>query len=195
MFGAIRNCQRGTSPVTASSKVAGTHRMSKGTMISCGHLRVFLTVLALASGVSGVIAAEDPLFGRLADLTVSKGDKDAQVGKICLALGLTVKKDGSCLVYQTLTKESGRLHSINVLNRAGKTTRSVFLFLHDDLVGKVWLIDEAGRLQKAASGFYNNEWTWTEVPINKGTKDRFAKEVDYWRAKEEELAHEPDRKN
>ena len=157
--------------------------------------KVLCSFVVLASGAGGVIAAEDPLFGRLADLTVSKGDKDAQVGKVCLALGLPAKKDGSCLVYQTLAKdESGRLHSINVLNRAGKTTRSVFLFLHDDLVGKVWLIDEAGRLQKAASGIYKNEWTWTEVPINKGAKDKFAKEVDYWRAKEEELA-QPDRKN
>ena len=158
--------------------------------------KVLCSFVVLASGAGGVIAAEGPLFGRLADLTVSKGDKDAQVGKVCLALGLPAKKDGSCLVYQTLAKdESGRLHSINVLNRAGKTTRSVFLFLHDDLVGKAWLIDEAGRLQKAASGIYKNEWTWTEVPIDKGAKDRFAKEIDYWRAKEEELAHEPNRKN
>ncbi len=119
------------------------------------------------------------------------------MGKICPALGLPVKKDGSCLVYQTLSKdETGRLHSINVLSRAGRTTRDVFLFLHDDLIGKAWLIDEdSGRLQKAASGIYRNEWTWTEVPINQPTKDRFAKEVDYWRAKENELVHEPDRKD
>ena len=158
--------------------------------------RVLLTLLALACGVGGVFAAEDPLFARLADLAVSKGDKDTQVGKICPALGLPVKKDGSCLVYQTLYKdESGRLHSINVLNRAAKATRYVFFFLHDDFIGKAWLIDEEGRLQKAASGTYKNERTWTEVPINQAAKDRFAKEVDYWRAKEKELAHEPGRKN
>jgi hypothetical protein len=159
--------------------------------------RVFLTVLTLACGMSGAVGAEVPLFARLADLAVAKGDKDTQVGKICPALGLPVKKDGSCLVYQTLSKdESGRLHSINVLNRAGRTTRDVFLFLHDDLIGKAWLIDEdSGRMQKAASGIYKNEWTWTEVSINQSAKDRFAKEVDYWRAKENELAHELDRKD
>lgn len=158
--------------------------------------RVLLTVLALVWGESGAIAARDPLFARLAELAVSKGDKDAQAGKICLVLSLPVKKGGSCLVYQTLYKdESGRLHSINVLNRPGSATRDVFFFLHDDLIGKAWLIDEAGRLQKAASGIYKNEWSWTEVPINQAATDRFAKEVDYWRAKENELAHEPDRKN
>jgi hypothetical protein len=158
--------------------------------------RVLLTVLLLACGVSGAIAAEDPVFTRLADLAVSKGDKDTQVGKVCPALGLPVKKDGSCLVYQALSKDqSGRLHSINVLNRAGGSTRYTFFFLHDDPIGKAWLFDEAGRLRKAASGIYKNEWTWTEVPINRAAKDRFAKEVDYWRAKENELAHEPDRKN
>lgn len=161
------------------------------------HVRVLLTVLLLTWKVGGASAAEDhQLFTRLAELTVSKGDKDAQVGKICPVLGLPVKKDGSCLVYQSLSKdESGRLHSINVLNRAGKTTRYVFFFLHDDLIGKAWLIDEDGRLQRAASGIYKNEWTWIEVPINQAAKDRFAKEVDYWRAKEEELAHQPDRKD
>jgi hypothetical protein len=158
--------------------------------------RVLLTVLALVCGESGAIAARGPLFARLAELTVSKGDKDAQAGKICLVLSLPVKKDGSCLVYQTLYKdESGRLHSINVLNRAGSATRYIFFFLHDDLIGKAWLIDEVGRLQKAASGIYKNEWSWTEVPINQAAKDRLAKEVDYWRAKENELAHEPDRKD
>ena len=158
--------------------------------------RVLPTVLLLACGVSGAIAAEDALFGRLADLAISKGDKDTQVGKICPALGLPVKKDGSCLVYQTLNKdESGRLHSINVLNRASGTTRFIFFYLHDHPIGKAWLIDEAGRLRKAASGIYKNEWTWAEVPIDHAAKDRFAKEVDYWRAKENELAHEPDRKN
>jgi len=158
--------------------------------------RVLVTALLLACQVSGAIAAEDPVFTRLANLAVSKGDKDAQVGKVCQALGLAVKKDGSCLVYQTLYKdESGRLHSINVLNRAGRATRYIFFFLHDDFLGKAWLIDEAGRLQKAASGTYKNEWTWTDVPINRAAKDRFAKEVDYWRARENELAHEPDRKN
>ena len=149
-------------------------------------------MLLLGWKVGGACAAEDPLFARLAELTVSKGDKDTQVGNICSALGLPVKKDGSCFVYQTLYKdESGRLHSINVLNRAGKTARYVFFFLHDDLVGKAWLIDEDGRLQRAASGIYKNEWTWTEVPINRAAKDRFAKEVDYWRAKEGELAPAP----
>jgi hypothetical protein len=158
--------------------------------------RVLQTVLVLACGVSGAIAAEDSLFARLAEFAVSKGEKDAQAGKICPALGLPVKKDGSCLVHQTLYKdESGRLHSINVLNRAGKATRYVFFFLHDDIIGKAWLVDEEGRLQKAASGIYKNEWTWGEVPINEAAKDRFAKEVDYWRAKEKELAHEPDRKD
>ncbi len=158
--------------------------------------RVLLMVLALACGVGGVIAADDPLFARLADLAVSKGDKDTQVGKICPALGLPVKRDGSCLVYQTLYKdESSRLHSVNVLNRAGKVARYVFFFLHDDLIGKAWLINEEGRLQKAASGIYKNEWTWSEVPINEAAKDRFAREVDYWRVKENELVHEPDRKD
>jgi hypothetical protein len=158
--------------------------------------RVLLAALLLACRASGTIAAEDPLFARLADLAVSKGDKDTQVGKVCAALGLPGKKDGSCLVYQTLYKdESGRLHSLNVLNRAGRATRYIFFFLHDDFIGKAWLIDEAGRLQKAASGTYKNEWTWTEVPINPAAKDRFAKEVNYWRAKENELAREPDRKN
>ena len=158
--------------------------------------RVLLTALLLGCAVSGAIAAEDPVFTRLADLAISKGDKDAQVGKVCQALGLAVKKDGSCLVYQTLYKdESGRLHSINVLNRAGRATRYIFFFLHDDFLGKAWLIDEAGRLQKAASGTYKNEWTWTNVPINQAAKDRFAKEVDYWRAKENGLGQEPDRKN
>ncbi len=152
------------------------------------HVRVLLTVLLLTWKVAGAYAAEDPLFARLAELTVSKGDKDAQVGKICSALGLPVKKDGSCFVYQTLYKdESGRLHSINVLNRAGNTARYVFFFLHDDLVGKAWLIDEDGRLQRAASGIYKNERTWTEVPINRAAKDRFAKEG--------ELAPAPDHKD
>ena len=159
-------------------------------------LRAYLTLMALTYAVSGAIAAEDSLFARLADLTVSKGDKDTQVGKVCSALGVPAKTDGACLVYQTLAKdESGRLHSINVLNRPGRTTRYIFLFLHDDLIGKAWLIDEAGRLQKAASGTYKNEWTWADVPINRAAKDRFAKEVDYWRAKENDLDHEPDRKN
>ena len=158
--------------------------------------RVPLSSLLLAWGVSAAFAAQDPLFGRLADLAVSKGDKDAQVGKICPALGLPAKDNGSCLVYQTLRKdESGRLHSINVLKRPGKSARYIFFFLHDDLLGKAWLIDEAGRLQKAATGIYKYEWTWTEVPINQAAKDRFAKEVDYWRTKEDELAHEPDRKD
>jgi hypothetical protein len=158
--------------------------------------RVLLTALLLACGVSGAIAAEDPLFHRLAKLVVSKGDKDSQVGKVCPALGLPVTKDGSCLVYQALSKDqSGRLHSVNVLNRAGRTTHYMFFFLHDDPIGKAWLFDEAGRLQKAASGIYKNEWTWTEIPIDRAAKDRFGKEVDYWRAKENELAQEPDRKN
>jgi hypothetical protein len=155
-----------------------------------------LALMALTYGVSGAIATEDSLFSRLADLTVSKGDKDTQVGKVCSALGVPAKTDGSCLVYQTLAKdESGRLHSINVLNRPGRTTRYIFLFLHDDLVGKAWLIDEDGRLKKAASGFYKNEWTWAEVPINRAAGDRFAKEVDYWRAKENDLDHGPGRKD
>jgi len=158
--------------------------------------RVLLTALLLGCAVSGAIAAEDPVFTRLADLAISKGDKDAQVGKVCQALGLPVKKDGSCLVYQTLYKdESGRLHSINVFNRAGRATRYIFFFLHDDFIGKAWLIDGAGRLQKATSGTYKNEWTWTDVPINQAAKDRFAKEVDYWRAKENDLDHEPGRKD
>jgi hypothetical protein len=153
-------------------------------------------MLLVACGAAGSLAAEDKLFARLADLTVSKGDKDTQVGKVCSALDLPVKTDDSCLVYQTLAKdESGRLHSVNVLNRAGRTTRYIFLFLHDDLVGKAWLIDERGRLQKAASGVYKNEWSWTEAPINQAAKDRFAKEADYWRSKESELAQAPDRKD
>ena len=70
--------------------------------------RVLLTALLLACAVSGAIAAEDLVFTRLADLAVSKGDKDTQVGKVCSALGLPIKKDGSCLVYQNLYKdESG----------------------------------------------------------------------------------------
>ena len=155
-----------------------------------------LALMALTYGVSAAIATENSLFARLADLTVSKGDKDTQVGRVCSALGLPAKTDGSCLVYQTLAKdESGRLHSINVLNRTGRTTRYIFLFLHDDLVGKAWLIDEAGRLQQAASGFYKNEWTWAEVSINRAARERFAKEVDYWRAKENDLDHEPGRKD
>ena len=90
----------------------------------------------------------------LPNLAVSKGDKDTQVGKICPALGLPVKKDGSCLVYQTLYKdESGRLHSINVLNRAGKATRYVFFFLHDDIIGKAWLIDEEGGCKRRRPAF------------------------------------------
>ena len=90
-------------------------------------LRAYLTLMALTYAVSGAIAAEDSLFARLADLTVSKGDKDTQVGKVCSALGVPAKTDGSCLVYQTLAKdESGRLHSINVLNRTGRTTRYIF---------------------------------------------------------------------
>jgi hypothetical protein len=159
-------------------------------------LRACLALMAVTYGLTGATAAEDPLFARLADLAVSKGDKDTQVGKVCSALGLPAKTDGSCLVYQTLAKdESGRLHSINVLNRPGRTTRYIFLFLHDDLVGKAWLIDEAGRLQKAVSGLYKNEWTWTEVPINRAARDRFSKEVDYWRAKENDLDHESGRKD
>ncbi len=158
--------------------------------------RVLLAALLLACRVSGPVGAEEPLFTRLADLAVSKGAKDTQVGKVCAALGLPGKKDGSCLVYQTLYKdESGRLHSINVLNRAGRATRYIFFFLHDDFIGKAWLIDEEGQLEKAASGTYKNEWAWTQVPINKAAKERFAKEVDYWRAKENQLAHEPDGKN
>ena len=153
-------------------------------------------MLLVACGVSCSLAAEDKLFAHLADLTVSKGDKDTQVGKVCSALDLPVKTDDSCLVYQTLAKdESGRLHSVNVLNRAGRPTRYIFLFLHDDLVGKAWLIDERGRLQKAASGVYKNEWSWAEAPINQAAKDRFAKEADYWRSKESELAQAPDRKD
>jgi hypothetical protein len=158
--------------------------------------RVLRLVIVLALGANCALAAEDPLFARLADRAVSKGDKDTQVGKICGALGLRVKEEGSCLVYQTLSKdESGRLHSINVFKRAGRATRHVFFFLHDDLIGKAWLIDEEGQLEKAASGTYKNEWAWTQVPINKAAKERFAREVDYWRAKENELVREPDRKN
>jgi hypothetical protein len=165
-------------------------------LLTSEHLRVPLTMLLVACGVSGAVAAEDKLFARLADLAVSKGDKDTQVGKVCSALDLPAKKDDSCLVYQTLAKdETGRLHSINVFNRAGRTKRYIFLFLHDDLVGKAWLIDEAGRLQKTASGIYKNEWTWAEVPFNQAAKDRFAKEVAYWRGKENELADEPDRRD
>ena len=169
---------------------------SEAILLTRGHLRVPLTMLLVMCGVSGTLAAEDKLLARLADLAVSNGDKDTQVGKVCSALDLPVKTDDSCLVYQTLAKdESGRLHSINVLNRVGRTKRYIFLFLHDDLVGKAWLIDEAGRLQKAASGVYKNEWSWAEVPFNQAARDRFAREVDYWRGKENELAQAPDRKD
>src|SRR5262249_18487671 len=159
-------------------------------------MRPLLIVIVVVLGVSCALAAEDLLFARLADRAVSKGDKDTQVGKICRALSLPVKEEGSCLVYQTLSKdESGRLHSINVFKRAGRATRYIFFFLHDDLIGKAWLIDEEGQLEKAASGTYKNEWSWTEVRINKAAKERFAREVDYWRAKENTLASEPDHKN
>ena len=119
--------------------------------------RVLLTALLLACAVSGAIAAEDLVFTRLADLAVSKGDKDTQVGKVCSALGLPVKKDGSCLVYQALYKDqSGRLHSINVLNRAGRATRYVFFFLHDDPIGKAWLKRAIDALRAMSDGCFRH---------------------------------------
>jgi hypothetical protein len=171
-------------------------------------MSVVLTAAGLAAGVSvpawlaaGVLVAAPPAFAqdaglmdRLVELTRRKGYKDVPMGReTCERLGL--RPIGDCLVFeQVYVDPYGSTHSFDTFARPGSETVRIFLFKSDPRRSYYYVAGVDGRLLRAAVFDRKRTYAWSELPIDRA-RPGFDQEISYWRLRQNQMEHEPNRRD
>ena len=177
---------------TVVTKLIGVMAAATASLSTVGLMPVAL-VAAFAAPLPA-LAQDASLIANLAALTRQKGYGDVPMGRsTCEHLGLT--PIGDCRVFEEVYLDPyGFAHSFNILTTADEGAAHIFLVKHSRRHTYYYVAGTDGRLLRAAVFDRKGTFAWSTIP-NETAKAAFDQELSYWRLRQNQLAHEPDRRH